>query len=185
MLDAKKDFKLYKLYRKSALWDDYGNRVYSTGILKCLDIVETPESRDRSNRGSTLIDVDKDFKFDRKSVLCDDYGNRVRSSRHFKMFRDSGDVRDRSYIRPTLLDVNKDFKLCRKSVLCDDCGNRVRSTGILKCLDIVETPETVVIDVLNCCMWIRILIFFRNSYLWDDCGNRVRSYRHSKLFRDS
>jgi hypothetical protein len=93
---------------------------------------------------------------------------------------------DRSYRRSTMLDVDKDFKFYyRKSVICDDCGNRVHSTGILKCLDIVETPETVVIDVLNCCMWIRISNFFRNSYLWDDCGNRVRSYRHSKLFRDS
>ena len=82
-----KDFKFY--YRKSVICDDCGNRVRSTGILKCLDIVETPESRDRSNRGSTLIDVDKDFKFDRKSVLCDDYGNRARSYRYSKLFSES------------------------------------------------------------------------------------------------
>jgi hypothetical protein len=55
--------------------------------------------------------------------------------------------------------VDKDFKFYRNSYLWDDCGNRVHSTGILKCLEIAETLETVIIDVLNCCKWIRILNF--------------------------
>jgi hypothetical protein len=59
-----------------------------------------------------------------------------------------------------MLDVDKDFKsYYRKSVIWDDCGNRVRSYSILNSSVRAETPETIVIDVLNCCKWIRILNF--------------------------